>query len=68
MNIRTAESAYQYRVHEILKKFAKDFEVEDEFKKDADAAAWKYRQELGTYFIDDISEYCGVTEAYENKD
>lgn len=67
MNITTIEDGYQYRAHLILKKFAKDFECENEFQEDADAAAWKYRKELGEYFVNDISEYCGIQEAFNNK-
>lgn len=57
-HITTIEDGYQYRVNHILKKFAKDYECEEEFKKDAEEAAWKYRNELGEYFVTDISEYC----------
>lgn len=68
MKFKTIESEYQYRIHRILKKFAIDFEVEKEFEEDAEAAGWKYRKELGEYFIDDISEYCGIQDAYNESD
>ena len=68
MRIRTIEDGYQFRINEILNKFAKAHGYEEEFKTDAEAAAWKYRKELGEWFVDDIILYCGVQEAYDNED
>jgi len=68
MRIKTIEDGYQYRVNEILHKFAKAHSYESEFKDDAESAAWKYRKELGEWFVDDISQYCGVQEAWDEED
>lgn len=60
MHIHTIEEDYEYRMKEVMKKFVKDYELQDLSSEELQDSLWsEYAKEFGRAVLEDMSNFSG---------
>lgn len=60
MYIHTIEEDYEYRMKEVMKKFVKDYELQDLSSEELQDSLWsEYAKEFGRAVLEDMSNFSG---------